>query len=138
MTAADTDTIAAASDALLAGVVELIEDNRAQLASAFAATASESAPKYCTLTSSHHEACDRPPGHDGECSWALTQTIRRYRDAEVKASKVPALENQLATAKRLHEQAERALDAYRIPDPSDPDKTILIGPATIGRRRRGG
>jgi hypothetical protein len=104
--------LAEAGDAMLGSLIDLIEDHRAQLAAAFASQVGDGTPRLCSKKNHMGETCDRQPGHDEACSWELTQAIRRYRDAEVTASKVPALENKLKASDRRLAAAEAELEKY--------------------------
>lgn len=137
-TSIEAGQLGQASDAMLSALVELIEEQRVQLGLVFAQAALEAQGlTACPKTSNKAEACDRPLGHPVPCSFELDVTIRRYRDAEVRAAKIGPLENRVATLTRKLEEAEEKLAPYMIEDPSDPSKKILLPPAQRqGTRRR--
>jgi hypothetical protein len=93
MADATPTALAGAAQALLAHVVELIEGESDVLVALFSqAVADGTLRSYCGRTDrTTHEACDRPPEHDGDCSWTAQQIRRRYRQFEEQAMRVPVL-----------------------------------------------
>jgi hypothetical protein len=111
--APEPNAVAVAATAMLDAVIAGIEEQRDALADAFAHAVANGKPRTCTAVSRDGEACDRLPAHDGICSFDFDATVRRYRDFEETAARVPRLESQVSRLTSQLMSAQRQMDDLR-------------------------